>query len=91
MTDNRLEIEKMEVCREGQKIRLQKIYQDMVAARAVAQARARKGLSQKELAVLSGVDQSDISKIERGIANPSVSTLNRLAQAMELQLKIAIE
>ena len=56
---------------------------------AVAAARAKKGLSQKELSKLSGIDQSDISKIERGIANPSVNTLNRLAEALDTKLSIS--
>ena len=41
---------------------------------AVAAARARKGFSQKELAQATGIDQSDLSKIERGVANPSIGT-----------------
>ena len=36
-------------------------------------------------------DQSDISKIERGVANPSVATLERIAAALGGRLTIAIE
>lgn len=60
------------------------------AASAVAAARAASGLSQKQLAAISGIDQSDISKIERGVANPSVSTLERIASALDGQLTIRI-
>ncbi|MGH7868164.1 MAG: helix-turn-helix domain-containing protein [Candidatus Dormibacteraceae bacterium] len=35
-------------------------------------------MSQSELAHASGITQSEISKIERGLANPTVSTLLRL-------------
>ena len=55
---------------------------------ALATARARSGMSQSELAKKSGIDQSDISKIERGIANPSATTLKRLAVAMDMELQI---
>lgn len=55
---------------------------------ALCKARARAELSQKELSVLTGIDQSDISKIERGIANPSVGTLNRIAKAMGCSLVV---
>ena len=55
---------------------------------ALFKARARAELSQKELSILTGIDQSDISKIERGIANPSVGTLNRIAKAMGCSLKV---
>ncbi len=63
---------------------------DLTASIAVTKARAAKGLSQKQLAALTGIDQSDISKIERGLANPSVSTLKRIADALGGQLSIQI-
>lgn len=62
-----------------------------IAALTLQNARARVGLSQKELSELTGIDQSDISKIERGVANPSVSTLERLARAMGMEVSISIE
>lgn len=46
------------------------------------------GMTQKQLAQETGIYQSDISKIERGLANPSLSTLQRLADGMGVQLKI---
>ena len=64
---------------------------EQIAPSAVAKARAFRGLSQKQLASLSGIDQSDISKIERGLANPSVSTLNRIATAVGGNLSIQID
>jgi len=36
------------------------------------------------------MDQSDLSKIERGVANPSVSTLERIANALGGTLSINI-
>ena len=57
---------------------------------AVAAARARKGISQKELAQATGIDQSDLSKIERGVANPSIGTLNRIAVALDAKLTVSI-
>lgn len=55
---------------------------------ALMAARASKEMSQKDLAKKSGINQADISRIERGIANPSVKTLQRLADAMGMTLKI---
>ena len=63
---------------------------NQIAASAVASARALSGMSQKQLAAATGIDQSDISKIERGVANPSVSTLERIARALGGQLAIQI-
>ena len=63
---------------------------DQSVSSAVAKARAFKGLSQKELSALTGIDQSDISKIERGLSNPSVLTLKRIADALGGNLSIQI-
>ena len=57
---------------------------------SIISARARLGISQKQLSEISGIDQSDISKIERGVSNPSISTLARLAQAVGGKLNIEI-
>lgn len=58
-------------------------------ADAVSAARAEAGLSQSELAKKTGIDQSDISKIERGVSNPSIQTLNRIAEAMGMRLSLS--
>ena len=54
-------------------------------------ARACEDMSQVQLASLTGIDQSDISKIERGVANPSVGTLKRIAQALGYELHVTFE
>ena len=63
---------------------------DGTASRAIAYARALVGMSQKELAARSKIDQSDISKLERGLSNPSVSTLERIASALGGRLEVSI-
>lgn len=42
--------------------------------RALIDARSRSGITQKELAERTGINQADISRIERGNANPSLRT-----------------
>ena len=64
---------------------------DQAAAQAVASSRAAAGISQTQLAARTGIDQSDLSKIERGLANPSVAMLLRIANALGGKLAIAIE
>ena len=86
-----LDIEAETVYEDGVTVREEKPAAFVMVGSAVAAARAKKGLSQKELSDLTGIDQSDLSKIERGIANPSVNTLNRIAQALEADLIIAIK
>ena len=48
----------------------------------LAALRAEQHLSQEELARRSGVRQPEISRIERGQANPTQETLMRLASAL---------
>ncbi len=55
---------------------------------AIIDARKTKGLTQKELSERTGITQGDISKLENGSGNPSVKTLQRLAKAMDMSLKI---
>ena len=49
---------------------------------AIIDARKQSGLTQKELSERTGITQGDISKLERGNANPSLNTLQRLAAGM---------
>ena len=57
--------------------------------RAMAQARRESGLTQKQLSERTGINQSNLSRIESGDINPSVATLNRIATAMGKKLIIA--
>ena len=49
--------------------------------------RATKGLKQRELAKKAKVDRSYISQIETGKVNPSLSILERIAKALDCNLK----
>ncbi len=55
---------------------------------SVSKARKLKGLTQSELAKITGIHQAEISKIERGIGNPSVKTLDRIAKGLGLNLEL---
>jgi ribosome-binding protein aMBF1 (putative translation factor) len=52
------------------------------------QQRLSAGLTQKQLAETSGVDQADISRIERGEANPTTETLEALARPLGATLDL---
>lgn len=58
---------------------------------AMIDARKSSGLTQKQLAQRTGIAQSDISKLENGNANPSLKTLQRLAEGMGMKLKISFQ
>lgn len=64
---------------------------DFQITRAIAQARAYSGMTQKELSEKTGIIQAEISKMENGSANPSVKTLKKLAAGMNMRLVINFE
>ena len=55
---------------------------------AMIDARQASGMTQKQLAEKTGIAQADISRMERGNANPSLRTLQRLAAGMGMQIRI---
>lgn len=85
-----LDIEVETIYEDGETVRTDPMPVGMLVANAVLSARANAGMSQKELAAASGIDQSDISKIERGVANPSIATLNRIANALGVKLSVSL-
>lgn len=85
-----LDIDAETVYDDGVTVRKTTLVINISISEALLSARAESGLTQKELAVKSGINQADISKLERGIGNPSVGTLDRLAHAMGKNLKVEI-
>lgn len=58
---------------------------------AMIDARKTTGLTQKQLSEKTGIAQSDISKLESGNANPSLKTLQRLANGLGMRIKIEFQ
>ena len=56
--------------------------------KAMVAARTSQNLTQKELAERTGIHQADISKLENGTRNPSLTLLKRLAEGMGMVLKV---
>ncbi len=55
---------------------------------ALAAARKARSLTQPALSELTGIQQAEISRIERGIGNPTATTLFRLAEALGQSLTL---
>jgi DNA-binding Xre family transcriptional regulator len=68
---------------EGRKAVARNYYAD--GPRSLAWYRLARGWSQKELAARVGTSQSYVARLELGEIDPQVSTLRRLAAALELQ------
>ena len=54
----------------------------------VAERRAERGLSQRELAELTGTTQSAIARLEAGGRPPRIDTLLRMANALDCELVV---
>lgn len=47
-------------------------------------ARAKMGISQEDLSDLSGLDRTYVSGVERGVRNPTIKVLARLAAGLNV-------
>lgn len=57
----------------------------------IRDARKAKGLTQKELGEILGIGEPTVNKYESGKQNPTVETLFKIAEALNLKLKISLE
>ena len=64
------------------------IQPEMDIIRAIVKARKEQQITQAELAARTGINQGDISRLERGTRNPSLNMLKKLASGLGMQLKI---
>jgi transcriptional regulator with XRE-family HTH domain len=60
----------------------------MAVIRALVDARISQNLTQKQLSERTGINQADISKLENGTRNPSLNMLKRLADGLDMTLKL---
>jgi transcriptional regulator with XRE-family HTH domain len=63
---------------------------ERLAGNVLRIARARAGLSQRELAAAAHVPQSTIARIESGTRQPSLPVLARILAAIDLELRITV-
>jgi len=54
----------------------------------VIDLREKHGLTQAQLAERCGIDQGDISRIERGSTSPTARTLQRIAEALDADVRL---
>ena len=55
---------------------------------AIAKIRDKKGITQSELAKLSHIDQSDISRLEQGLGNPTLAKITKILEALDSNIDI---
>lgn len=56
----------------------------------LAKAREEQNLTQVGLSKLSHVDQGDISKIEKGLGNPTIAKINKLFKALGKSISLTL-
>lgn len=66
----------------------ERLQPEMSILRAMIDARERGNITQKELAEKTGIAQGDISRIENGKGNPSLKTLQKLADGLGMILEL---
>ncbi|MBO4846961.1 MAG: helix-turn-helix transcriptional regulator [Lachnospiraceae bacterium] len=66
----------------------EEVQPEMNVIRAIIDARISQNMTQKELAEKTGIAQTEISRIENGTRNPSIKLLQRLADGMDMVLKV---
>lgn len=87
--NDELDLDAETIYEDGILIETQKLpSQNHLLAYQLLMARESANITQKELAERTGIYQADISKIERGLGNPSLSTLKRLADGLDMELRI---
>jgi len=64
------------------------IQPEMAVIRALVDARISQNLTQKQLSERTGINQADISKLENGTRNPSLNMLKRLADGLDMTLRL---
>ena len=58
-----------------------------IVARNIRRLRLERGLSQEALAVDAGIDRTYVSRLERGLENPTISVLEKLARALSSNIE----
>ena len=56
--------------------------------RAMIRAREEQNISQRQLSERTGIAQADISRIETGDGNPTLRTLQKIAQGLGMALRL---
>ncbi len=78
-----------DLCNPAVKAEMERLEPEFQIIRAIIDAREESGLTQEELSKRSGINQANISKLEHGNANPSISTLQKLAKGLGKKLVIS--
>jgi len=74
----------------GHKLARIRIDPGLAVALQIRWARVRKGISQAELAKRAKVSQQQIAKLERPGENPTIGTIRKIADALDVHVDVAL-
>ena len=89
--NDKLDVDATGIYEDGIFIRQEEISINVKIGLLLAKTRAEKGLTQSELAKISHIDQGDISKIEKGIGNPTLNKIAKLFDALGAELTFKVK
>ncbi|WP_275579798.1 helix-turn-helix domain-containing protein [Bacillus velezensis] len=55
----------------------------------VKKLREERGMTQRDVSEMMGIDHSYLSKIERGVQNPSLNTIRRLSEFFGVEISLS--
>lgn len=70
------------------KAEYEKLKPEYDVLKAILDARKKTNLTQQQLADKIGINRADISKLENGKTNPTIALLQRIAEGMDMTLKV---
>lgn len=70
------------------KVQYNRLYTVMDISTILKERRATLNISQQELSEMAGVSVATIKDLERGVGNPSLKTLERIAMVLGLELTL---
>ena len=62
----------------------------IILGKNVKRLRQKRGITQEELASEVGISTRSLSSLENGIGNPGIETINRLAEAFEVESMVEL-
>lgn len=82
-------LKKVEITKESKDDRIEDYDIFAEIAEMIIEARNEQGITQGQLAELTGVSQANISKFETGNSKPNILTLKKIADGLNKRLVIA--
>lgn len=67
------------------------LQQTLLVAHELKQAREQAGMTINDVVARSGIDKSQISKLENGLSNPTIETISRYLAALGKRFRLVLE